>query len=98
MHEEGIQDRSGGCNDPLLHHRKATTLPHVRSTHARYLVGVPMLCVCVCVPQAAGGVSHNGHGSMLDLKIEDTGVRSIIAVGSQSQVQDCVAALQAGGQ
>jgi hypothetical protein len=35
---------------------------------------------------------------MLDLKIEDTGVRSIIAVGSHSQVQDCVAALQAGGQ
>lgn len=46
--------------------------------------------------QAAGGVSHNGHVSMLDLKIEDTGVRSVIAVGSAAQVAECVAALQAG--
>jgi fructose-1,6-bisphosphatase len=48
--------------------------------------------------QAAGGVSHNGHGSMLDLTIEDTGMRSVIAVGSQSQVEECVAALKAGEQ
>lgn len=50
------------------------------------------------VVQAAGGVSHNGHVSMLDLKIEDTGVRSVIAVGSQAQVEECVAALKAGEQ
>lgn len=56
-------------------------------------------CVPLPLPlllQAAGGVSHNGHVSMLDLEIEDTGVRSVIAVGSAAQVAECVAALQAG--
>lgn len=48
------------------------------------------------IVEAAGGVSHNGQGSMLDLKIEDTGVRSVIAVGSAGAVAECVAALQAG--
>lgn len=58
------------------------------------LISPPLLCFFL---QAAGGVSHNGHGSMLDLRIDDTGMRSVIAVGSAAQVQQCVAALQAGG-
>jgi fructose-1,6-bisphosphatase len=57
---------------------------------------VPVLLPLLLCVQAAGGVSHNGQGSMLDLKIADTGVRSVIAVGSAGAVGECVAALQAG--
>lgn len=45
--------------------------------------------------QAAGGVSHDGQGSILDLKIEDTGARTIIALGSKPQVEQCLEALMA---
>lgn len=43
-------------------------------------------------------MSHNGHGSMLDVLIEDTGMRSVVALGSASQVEECLPALQAGQQ
>lgn len=46
--------------------------------------------------QAAGGMSHNGHSSILDLLIEDTSARSIIAVGSGPRVEECLEAMRAG--
>jgi fructose-1,6-bisphosphatase len=49
--------------------------------------------VCSC-NQAAGGVSHDGQGSILDLVINDTGARSIIALGSAPQVQQCLDAMR----
>lgn len=63
----------------------------VSSTHALW-------SGLLCMLQAAGGVSHNGHGSMLDVLIEDTGMRSVVALGSASQVEECLPALQAGQQ
>lgn len=46
------------------------------------------------VVEAAGGVSHDGQGSILDLVINDTSARAIIALGSAPQVAQCLDAMR----
>lgn len=46
------------------------------------------------IVEAAGGVSHDGQGSILDLELNDTGSRSIIALGSKSMVEQCLEAMR----
>eukprot|EP00775_Hariotina_reticulata_P012568 gene12568-12700_t len=46
------------------------------------------------VVEAAGGISHNGNSSVLDLPLEDTGSRSKLALGSKAQVMQCLEALR----
>lgn len=48
------------------------------------------------VIEAAGGASHDGAGSILALRINDTGARTAIALGSHAQVSQCVEALEEG--
>lgn len=45
------------------------------------------------VPQAAGGASFDGCGSLLDQKIESTSARSVICVGSSQLVEQSKDAL-----
>lgn len=52
-------------------------------------------CACAAL-QAAGGVSHDGQGSILDLKLNDTAGRTIIALGSKTQVEQCLEAMRGG--
>jgi len=48
------------------------------------------------IMEAAGGASHDGTGSILDLNIADSGARSQIALGSKAQVEQCLPALMEG--
>ena len=49
------------------------------------------------VVEAAGGASHDGAGSILDRKIQSSGDRSIICLGSKAEVARSLPALRAGG-
>lgn len=60
------------------------------------LIALAQTCTCGCA-QAAGGMSHDGSGSILDAVIRDTGDRSIIALGTRSMVTQCLDALRDGG-
>ena len=45
--------------------------------------------------QAAGGMSHDGKGSMLDQVITSTATRSIVCLGSRELVEESIPAMQA---
>jgi fructose-1,6-bisphosphatase len=47
------------------------------------------------VIEAAGGTSHCGRGSVLDLPIGDTGAKTTIAVGTKEDVDACLDAMRA---
>ena len=49
------------------------------------------------VIEAAGGASHAGAGSVLDRRIQSSGDRSVICLGSKAEVVKSVPALIAGG-
>jgi fructose-1,6-bisphosphatase len=46
------------------------------------------------IVEAAGGRSHDGQGSALDIKITSTDVRSIVSLGSPDEVEKTVWALR----
>ena len=47
--------------------------------------------------KAAGGASSDGARSILELLIEDTAGRTVIALGSKEQVEACLPALRDAG-
>jgi fructose-1,6-bisphosphatase len=47
------------------------------------------------VIEAAGGASHCGRGSVLDLEIPDTGARTTVALGAAEEVAECLEAMAA---
>lgn len=55
----------------------------------------PPSFACYAVVQAAGGMSHDGDGSVLDQVIHSTTTRSLISVGSRELVEESIPALQA---
>ena len=49
------------------------------------------------VVEAAGGASQDGAGSVLDQRIQSSGDRSVICLGSKAEVAKSVSALRASG-
>ena len=47
------------------------------------------------VVEAAGGASHCGRGSVLDLPVNGTGAKATIAVGTREDVETCLEAMRA---
>jgi hypothetical protein len=81
---------------------------HKHHMHAKLLGSKPCLLLVLLVvvllllllllplllPQAAGGTSSDGHSSILDIVIDDTTARTVIALGSHSAVTPCLEALR----
>ncbi|KAF6260023.1 hypothetical protein COO60DRAFT_939814 [Scenedesmus sp. NREL 46B-D3] len=96
--KNGCKLRYSGGMVPDVHHMLAKgggVFCNPKSATAPAKLRLLYECAPVAlVVEAAGGVSHDGQGSILDLVINDTGARSIIALGSAPQVQQCLDAMR----